>query len=100
MHEISTWSPHLNRVTALPTLVTTPTPSWPSTRPDAQLGKRPARMCRSVPQIVVFVTRTMASVDSTIMGVARLQGFPAWTEIDKCLHEICALDVGANVVDG
>src|SRR3546814_8175895 len=37
-------------------------PSWPRIRPGSQVVTSPLRMCRSVPQIVVFVTRTIASV--------------------------------------
>src|SRR5215218_577473 len=39
----------------------TPTGSWPMMRPGAT-GYSPLRMWTSVPQIVVIVTRTMASV--------------------------------------
>src|SRR5215207_10339477 len=39
----------------------TPTGSWPTMRPGAT-GYSPRRMCTSVPQMVVIVTRTIASV--------------------------------------
>ena len=39
----------------------TPTGSWPTIRPGST-GYSPRRMCTSVPQIVVIVTRTIASV--------------------------------------
>src|SRR5579871_5353815 len=68
-HEIRTRSPALKAVTAAPTASTMPTPSWPRMRPDVQVGTSPFRMCRSVPQIVVRVTFTMASVGAVITGL-------------------------------
>src|SRR5215471_16603269 len=62
MQEIRTWSPGRNWVTPEPAAVTTPTPSWPRIRPGLQLGTSPLRICRSVPQIVVFEILTIASV--------------------------------------
>ena len=61
MQEISTRSPGWKAVT--------PTPTWSidanafvaEDAPGAQLGTSPFRMCRSVPQIVVLVTLTIAS---------------------------------------
>ena len=67
--EISTLSPTLNAVTAGPTLSITPTPSWPRMRPGSQLGRSPLRMCRSVPQMVVFVILTIASVGAVMVGL-------------------------------
>ncbi len=61
MQEISTRSPAWKAVTPAPTDSTTPTPSWPRIRPGAQVGTSPLRICRSVPQMVVLVTLTMAS---------------------------------------
>ncbi len=71
MHEISTRSPGPNADTAAPTCSTTPTPSCPSTRPGSQLGTSPLRICRSVPQMVVCVTRTIASVAAASVGAGR-----------------------------
>ncbi len=71
MHEISTWSPGLKVVTAAPTASITPTPSWPRMVPGLQVATSPLRMCRSVPQIVVRVMRTMASPGDATTGLAR-----------------------------
>ena len=71
MQEISTRSPGLNAVTAGPTVSTTPTPSWPRMRPGWQVGTSPLRMCRSVPQIVVLVILTIASVGAAMSGFGR-----------------------------
>src|ERR1700683_2180606 len=68
---MSTRSPGLNAVTADPTLSTIPTPSWPRMRPGWQVGTSPLRMCRSVPQIVVFTILTIASVGAVISGFGR-----------------------------
>src|SRR5580658_3258332 len=69
--EITTWSPALNAVTADPTWSTMPTPSWPRMQPGLHVGTSPLRMCRSVPQIVVLVTLTIASVGAEICGFGR-----------------------------
>src|SRR5271163_4811254 len=66
-----TRSPGLNTVTAGPTLSTMPTPSWPRMRPGWHVGTSPLRMCRSVPQIVVFTILTIASVGAVISGFGR-----------------------------
>src|SRR5471032_2616861 len=71
MQEIRTVFPGLNDVTAVSIESITPTPSWPRMRPDVQLGTSPLRMCRSVPQIVVRVTRTMSSVAAAMVGLGR-----------------------------
>ena len=74
MQEIRTRSPGLNAVTPGPISSTMPTPSWPRMRPGAQVGTSPLRMCRSVPQIVVLVILTMASVGRRCAASA---GLPA-----------------------
>ena len=56
-----TRSPTSYPTTAEPSCSMTPTGSWPTIRPGAT-GYSPRRMCTSVPQIVVIVTRTIASV--------------------------------------
>src|SRR5665647_649328 len=66
--EISTWSPALNAVTAGPTFSMMPTPSWPRIEPGLQVGTSPLRMCRSVPQMVVLVILTIASVGAVMSG--------------------------------
>ena len=71
MQEISTRSPGLKAVTAAPTFSTMPTPSWPRMRPGSQVGTSPLRMCRSVPQIVVLVILTIASVGAVTRGFGR-----------------------------
>jgi len=71
MQEISTRSPGLKVLTPAPTASMTPTPSWPSTVPGTQVGTSPLRMCRSVPQMVVFVILTTASVGAWMVGLAR-----------------------------
>ncbi len=78
MQEISTRSAGLNAVTPAPIDSMTPTPSWPRIRPGAQVATSPFRMCRSVPQIVVLVTRTMASpaACSTGLGLSSRALFP------------------------
>ena len=57
------------RFTPRPTCSTVPTASWPRMRPAVTAGTSPLRMCRSVPQIVVASTRTMASVSATSSGL-------------------------------
>src|SRR5271170_1778195 len=61
MQAIRTLSPFLKFFTSGPTESTTPTPSWPRTRPFGTVGTSPLMMCRSVPQIVVRVSFTTAS---------------------------------------
>ena len=68
MHEMITLSPTASWVTALPTSVMVPTPSWPRMRPGVTAGTSPLRMCRSVPQIVVVSILTMTSVGFWICG--------------------------------
>ena len=68
MQEIKTRSPLQNLLTPVPTSSTTPIPSCPRIRPSATEAKSPFRMCRSVPQIVVLVIRTTASVTSRSAG--------------------------------
>src|SRR6185437_8129784 len=68
MQETSTRSPGARRWTLSPTSSTVPTASWPRIRPGRTSGTSPARMCRSVPQIVVASTRTITSPSSVISG--------------------------------
>ena len=68
MHEMRTVSPLRMPVTADPISSTIPTPSCPRMRPSVTLGTSPLRMCRSVPQMVVVVIRTTASVAAVIRG--------------------------------
>ena len=69
MQEISTLSPLRTPETPEPTSSTTPQPSWPRMRPSVTAGTSPFRMCRSVPQMVEVVTRTIASLASWILGL-------------------------------
>src|SRR5690242_8798064 len=68
MHETRTRSPSLNVVTAAPVSTTTPTASCPRIVPGVTSGTSPFRMCRSVPQMVEEVIRTIASVGASITG--------------------------------
>ena len=68
MQEMMTRSPTLTFVQPGPTSVTMPTPSWPRMRPSSTVGTSPLRMCRSVPQMVVASTLTIASVGSWMAG--------------------------------
>src|SRR6478609_4364988 len=68
MQDRITWAPMLRSVTAEPTSVIVPTPSWPRIRPAATAGTSPLRMCRSVPQMVVVSILTMTSVACSIFG--------------------------------
>src|SRR5690606_29339475 len=68
--EMMTLSPFLKLLTPSPTSYTLPPPSWPSTRPLVTAGTSTLRMCKSVPQMVVLVILTMASVDLEIIGLA------------------------------
>ena len=68
MHEMRTVSPLRMPVTAVPISSTIPTPSCPRMRPSVTVGTSPLRMWRSVPQMVVVVIRTTASVASSIRG--------------------------------
>src|SRR5690554_1840802 len=67
--EMMTLSPFLKLLTPSPTSSTMPTPSWPRIRPGVTVGTSPLRICRSVPQIVVLVILTMASVALEIIGL-------------------------------
>jgi hypothetical protein len=65
-----------------------PTPSWPRIRPgDAQVATSPLRICRSVPQIVVFVILTIASPGALGLG-SILEGLLARALVDKRFHGI------------
>ena len=75
MQEINTLSPGLKLTTPAPTASMMPTPSWPNTVPGWQVARSPLRMCRSVPQIVVLVIRTTASVGIWIIGLGRSSTF-------------------------
>src|SRR5438874_3871969 len=69
MQEMRTRSRALKPETADPTSATTPTPSCPRMRPALTEATSPLRMWRSVPQIVVLVMRTMASVGAWTSGL-------------------------------
>ena len=71
MHEISTWSPALKAVTAAPTAVDDADALVAEDAAGRQVGTSPLRMCRSVPQMVVLVILTMASVAAVISGLGR-----------------------------
>src|ERR1700760_884334 len=60
-------SPTLILSTASPTAMTSPTFSWPKTRPSSK-SVRPSYMCRSEPQMLVAVIRTSASVGLSIVA--------------------------------
>jgi hypothetical protein len=77
MQEIITRSPFLNCETLFPTSSITPMPSCPRILPGTQVGTSPFRMCRSVPQIVVFTILTTASLGCSSLGLGRSS-----TEID------------------
>lgn len=68
MHEIRTLSPTLKFCSPAPTEVTVPTPSWPRMRPDGIVGMSPLRIWRSVPQMVEYLSLTIASVGFWISG--------------------------------
>src|SRR6202012_4216631 len=53
--------------TASPPPITSPTFSWPKTRPSLK-SVRPSYMCRSEPQMLVAVIRTSASVGFSILA--------------------------------
>src|ERR1700749_3555222 len=60
-------SPTFIPSTASPTATTSPTFSWPKTRPSSK-SVRPSYMCRSEPQMLVAVIRTSASVGFSILA--------------------------------
>jgi hypothetical protein len=61
----TTRSPALIDFTAGPTCSITPRFSWPKIVPGS-VGVRPSYMCRSLPQIAAVVSRSTASVASSI----------------------------------
>ena len=63
-----TRSPGFTVETALPTSSTTPTISWPTVTPGTARGTEPCLMCRSLVQMLLRVTRTMASRSWTRTG--------------------------------
>src|SRR3954469_10196546 len=65
---ITTRSPGFRFRTFLPTSSTTPTPSCPRIVPGFMPGTVPRMKCRSVPQIALAVSRTIASVGSLTFG--------------------------------
>ena len=71
MQEIITRSPFLNCETPFPTSSITPMPSCPRILPGIHVGTSPFRMCRSVPQIVVFTILTTASLCCSSFGLGR-----------------------------
>ncbi len=62
-----TRSPTCTRSTLIPTASTIPMFSWPKTVPSSTLV-RPSYMCRSEPQMLVVVMRTMASSGVSMRG--------------------------------
>ena len=68
MQETSTRSPSARVVTAAPVATTIPTASWPRIVLGVTSATSPLRMCRSVPQIVELLMRTIASVGFSIVG--------------------------------
>ena len=70
MHDTRTRSLTFTFLTPAPTSCTVPTASWPMMRPSVIAGTSPLRMCRSVPQIVVVSTRTIASLSAASLGLA------------------------------
>jgi len=71
MQEIKTCSPFLNPRTLVPVSSTIPTPSCPKIVPGVQVATSPLLICRSVPQIVDFVSLMIASVGWVILGFGR-----------------------------
>src|SRR5665213_787435 len=69
IQEIITCSPFLKLRTPEPTSSITPTPSCPSVVPGLQEGVLPCRIPRSVPQIVVLIIFTRASVGFSMTGL-------------------------------
>ena len=67
-HDTRMRSPTLSLLTAPPTSAIVPTASCPRMRLSTIAGTSPLRMCRSVPQIVVVSTCTMASVSAASTG--------------------------------
>jgi hypothetical protein len=56
----------LERRNPCPTVSITLTPSCPRMRPGVQVGPSPFMMCKSVPQIVVWLMFTIASVGAAM----------------------------------
>jgi hypothetical protein len=71
IHEIRTCSPFLNPLTELPISSIMPTPSCPNIVPGVQVATSPLLICRSVPQIVDFVSLMIASVGWLSLGFGR-----------------------------
>ena len=67
---MTTRSPGTKLRTCSPISSTTPTPSCPRIRPSFVPGMVPRTKWRSVPQIALAVSRTIASVGSWILGSA------------------------------
>ena len=59
-------------MTEEPTSSITPTPSCPRIVPGTMPGIVPRTMCRSVPQMALAVSRTIASVGCSIFGSGTL----------------------------
>ena len=69
MHEDRTRSPAATPRTSGPDLLDVPMNSWPRRDPAGNPKASPAlKMCRSEPQMPAIVTRTIASVGSSIAG--------------------------------
>src|SRR3954454_3384307 len=65
---MTTRSPRLRAVISEPTSSTTPIASWPRMSPRSRNAPRVSYRCRSEPQMLVVVTRMIASVGSSIFG--------------------------------
>ena len=91
-----TRSPTLIRLTAAPTSSTMPMFSWPRTLPSST-AVRPSYMCRSEPQMLVVVIRTIASVGSSIVGSGTSSTATlARTLVDDGLHFSSSLVTGLD----
>ena len=64
-----TLSPGLTDNTSAPICSTTPTISWPTVMPGIARGTLPCLICRSLVQILLRVTRMIASRESLISGL-------------------------------
>ena len=73
----------------------TPTGSWPMTRPG-RTGYSPLTMWRSVPQIVVVVTRMTASPDAGVRPRDLLDADVARAVEDGRAHGVRSADRGSR----
>src|SRR5215210_7837430 len=72
LNGITTRSPGFRSVTSAPTSSTTPIGSWPRMLPSLMNAPSTSYRCRSDPQMPLEVTRTIASVGSSIAGSGTL----------------------------